>query len=352
MSRTQLRSRLGFTLVELLIVIAIIGILVALLLPAVQAARESARRMACSNNLKQLGLACHNYVDVFKSMPLNYGQVNGGTSIWHEPANATTRQTSWIMQCLPFIENNPLYDQIDFSIDLTLDPRNFLNGGTIANPANPSNAWVAKRVIPGLVCPSDGATVMKIMPYRTNRMAGGSAWGVTNYKGVAGANWAWGNFLVNPPSPFANSPFGQTGDGLDRGNGMLFRAALTSNPCSTRMAAVTDGASNTLMVGEAVGAWCTHTWWWWFNATTATTGIPLNVRAQCYAGAILQSKSAGLVACASDWPNNYSFMSLHPGGGQFALADASVRFIPDTVDINIYRSMATISNGETIQALD
>jgi hypothetical protein len=187
------------------------------------------------------------------------------------------------------------------------------------------------------------------MEHRTNRLAGGAAWAVTNYKGVAGANWAWGSFRVMPPSPFANTPFGKTGDGLERGNGMLFRATHPATPCSTRMGAVTDGASNTFMLGEAVGAWCTHTWWWWFNGATATTGIPLNVRAQCSSGALLAGKHAGLVACAPDWANNYSFMSLHPGGGQFTLADASVRFVSETIDIDIYRSMATISNGESVQ---
>ena len=98
--------------------------------------------MTCSNNLKQLALACHNYVDVFSTAPLSYGQVSGAPSLWIEPVNPTARQSSWIMQCLPFIEQRPLYDQIDRNYDLTLDPRNFVNGGTILAPADPSNAWV------------------------------------------------------------------------------------------------------------------------------------------------------------------------------------------------------------------
>jgi prepilin-type N-terminal cleavage/methylation domain-containing protein len=351
MSRLRLRSRFGFTLVELLIVIAIIGMLIALLLPAVQAAREAARRLTCSNNLKQLGLACQSYSETFKKMPLNYGHVSSG-SIWNEPANPTSRQSSWIMQCLPFTEHKQLYDQIDFSFDVTLDPRNFVNGGSIASPAQPSNAWIAKQVVPTLICPSDGITASKVMPNRSNRSAGYASWAITNYKGVAGSNWGWGNFQVIPPSRFSNSPFGQTGDGLEYGNGMLFRATSPASPCCTRMASVTDGTSNTLMLGEAVGSWCTHTWWWWFNGTTATAAIPMNVRAQCHVGAYLPSKAAGLAACAADWPNNYSFMSLHPGGAQFALADASVRFVTETIDIDIYRSMATISNGESVQLPD
>lgn len=351
MSRSRLRSRFGFTLVELLIVIAIIGILIALLLPAVQAAREAARRLSCSNNLKQLGLACLNYSESFKTMPLNYGYVSSG-SIWNEPANVTSRQSSWVMQSLPFTEHKQLYDQIDFNFDVTLDPRNFASGGSVAYPNQPSNAWIARQVISTLICPSDGITTNKVMPNRSNRSANYASWAISNYKGVAGANWCWGNFQVIPPSRFSNTPFGQTGDGLEYGNGMFFRATSPANPSCTRLASVTDGTSNTLMLGEAVGAWSTHNWWWWFNGTTATAAIPINIRAQCYAGAYLPSKNAGLVACASDWQNNYSFMSLHPGGAQFALADASVRFVTQTVDVDIYRSMATISNGETVQLPD
>ncbi|MFH1921283.1 MAG: DUF1559 domain-containing protein, partial [Planctomycetota bacterium] len=104
------RRRQAFTLVELLVVIAIIGILIALLLPAVQAAREAARRAQCINNAKQLALAMHNYHDVFKVLPASYrGTVPGWT------ANNMVAH-SWMQAILPFIEQQPLYDQIDFSL--------------------------------------------------------------------------------------------------------------------------------------------------------------------------------------------------------------------------------------------
>src|SRR6187401_3085395 len=96
-ARRQLR---GFTLVELLVVIAIIGVLVALLLPAVQAAREAARRMSCQNNLKQLGLACHNYADIVGVLP---------------PAGTSSNEFSWCVHILPFIEQKNLYDQFNFN---------------------------------------------------------------------------------------------------------------------------------------------------------------------------------------------------------------------------------------------
>ena len=103
-------QRTGFTLVELLVVIAIIGILVALLLPAVQAAREAARRMQCTNNVKNLSLACHNYHDTYKTMPQNYSTW-GGAFARH---TIDGRSQSWMVAVLPFIEQQPLYDQIDF----------------------------------------------------------------------------------------------------------------------------------------------------------------------------------------------------------------------------------------------
>src|SRR5688572_12271394 len=107
MKVSVLRRRSAFTLVELLVVIAIIGILVALLLPAVQAAREAARRMSCQNNLKQLGLAVHNYHDTFKSMPINYSNNNFSQA-------AGARYASWIAVTLPFFEARNLADQINF----------------------------------------------------------------------------------------------------------------------------------------------------------------------------------------------------------------------------------------------
>src|SRR5262245_59054953 len=146
------RHKGGFTLVELLVVIAIIGVLVALLLPAVQAAREAARRSTCSNNLKQLAIGCHNYHDIAGKFPLNYATTPGNAH-WNDPPNTLHRSTSWMVQVLPFIEQKPLYDMFDFNWDVRLDPR---NGTVVNNPNNPSNAFAARTVIPTYLCPSDG----------------------------------------------------------------------------------------------------------------------------------------------------------------------------------------------------
>ncbi|QDV69414.1 hypothetical protein Poly24_31300 [Rosistilla carotiformis] len=142
MLRNVRQSRVGFTLVELLVVIAIIGILVGLLLPAVQAAREAARRMQCSNNMKQLGLALHNYHDTYQCFP-----ANAGVTLPRSPSIVNESWASWsgLASILPFIEQGPLYDQIDFSYNFDAN---------IAGVAEHSS--VVRRVrIDAFVCPSD-----------------------------------------------------------------------------------------------------------------------------------------------------------------------------------------------------
>jgi prepilin-type N-terminal cleavage/methylation domain-containing protein/prepilin-type processing-associated H-X9-DG protein len=334
MQRLFLRQRSGFTLVELLVVIAIIGVLVALLLPAVQAAREAARRSSCSNNLKQLALGCLNYEDTYKRLPLNYAS---GGNPYGNPPNANFRGTSWLTQVLPFIEQQQLYDIIDFNFDLLLDPRN----GDINVPNNPSNAFAARQVVPAFICPSDGLTDNGLLGTRANRSG---TWAVNNYKGVAGANWGWGLYIVNS-GPLANTIWGISGDGLNAGNGVFFRGQGGGRPCSTRLASITDGTSNTFMIGEAIPRWCTHTYWTFFNGSTATCAVPLNANAVCQNTG---NKNLDLSACWEDWPNNYSFMSLHPGGGQFALADGSVRFVSETIDLTTYRALGSMMDGQPV----
>ncbi len=336
-------SRAGFTLVELLVVIAIIGILVAMLLPAVQSAREAARRMSCTNNVKQLALACHNYHDTYKTFPLSYSTWGGANA----RAPMDGRSQSWMVAVLPFVEQQPLYDIVDFNFGVRNDPRNTTFG---AGTTGPSNEWAAWQSIPAYRCPSDGGNNGRLDLSRANyrNPRADRSWGVNNYKGVAGANWQWGNFQVRPTnlplSPWYSTPFGSTGNGLDRGNGILYRNNNPANPATTNMAAVTDGTSNTFLIGEAIPQYCTHTWWWHSNGTTATTAIPLNLPAQCKNTG---NRKADLLDCRGNWPNNYSFMSFHPGGGNFGLADGSVRFVSETVTLRVYRSFGSKMDGQT-----
>ena len=198
-------KRHGFTLVELLVVIAIIGILVALLLPAVQAAREAARRMQCSNNLHQLGIALHNYLDTHReTFPMNR-------------TGRTAQNWSALSMISPYVEQANLYDRLDFSGY----PYTVTIGTGVTYDAGPNQA-VAKIVVPVFLCPSDPG-------------------GVISPDGLAPTNYLFnvGSGLVNNGSISVNTTTGQGPDGI------AYQAS------SVRLADLTDGTSNTVAIGES-----------------------------------------------------------------------------------------------------
>ncbi|QDU63803.1 Type II secretion system protein G precursor [Planctomycetes bacterium Pan216] len=302
----------GFTLVELLVVIAIIGVLVGLLLPAVQQARESARRMQCQNNLKQIGVAMHNYAESHGTLPVTFRGLPPGDAY-----NNANTGTSWITQLLPYTDKQALYDRIEFGESVT------------------TNLAVAQTILPQWNCPSDSANPGR-MTGRANAPSA-TEFGTQNYKAVAGSNWAWGNF------PGLSAPKGRNAgrtNGLDEGNGVICRGGSTPRAIVTRLRDVTDGLKNTFFVGEAVPDWCNHTWWFWFNGSTATCGVPLNYQ--------VANGSGFMATNRGDWPNNYSFMSQHVGGGHFLMGDGAVKFIGDSIEITTYRHLATISGEEIV----
>jgi len=299
---------LGFTLVELLVVIAIIGVLVALLLPAVQAAREAARRSQCTNNLRQLGIALHNYHDVSLAFPINY-----------MPRASSTY--SWMQAVLPYIEQGSLYSQI--------------TPGALHNTA--AHVTVATTVVKTYRCPSDGLTKNGMI---TTASDGGGTRAATNYKANSGANWMWTITNTN------NVRWPNDGNGLQHCDGLMCSNAQGGQPIPvgdlmknlTRMASITDGTSNTFAIGEAVGVWSNWSWWFNENAAVATCALPLNYR----------KGIDKLETFASSWQRNYSFFSLHPSGANFAMCDASVKFIPDNIDTPTYRALATVEAGDSV----
>ncbi len=306
--RSALARSLGFTLVELLVVIAIIGVLVALLLPAVQSAREAARRAQCTNNLRQIGIALHNYHDVNLSFPINY-MPRGGSAY------------SWMQAILPYIEQSALYNQIVPGAPNTLA----------------ANAAVALTPIKAYRCPSDGLLKNGMI---TTASDGGGTKAATNYKASSGANWMWTITNTN------NVRWPDDGNGLQHCDGLMCSNAQGGQPIPvgemmknlTRIASITDGTSNTFAVGEAVPAWSNWSWWYNQNAAVATCALPLNYR----------KGIEKLEPFAASWQRNYSFFSLHPAGASFAMCDASVRFIPDNIDTPSYRALATLEAGDAI----
>ncbi len=298
----MLSRKRAFTLIELLVVLAIVGLLLALLLPAVQSVREAARRMQCRNNLKQIGLALHNYEATNGTFPINYG-----IGLY----NDTNRGASWLPRVLPYLDQTPLYSKVKWFEPLT----------------EPDNNAVASTVVASFLCPSDihGSGVM------SNRRNTAVARAVNNYKACLGSNWEWGPF--SPAVSTSGRNANQT-NGLELCNGFLCRGGDLP-PTSTRMADITDGTTQTFAVGEAVPEWTWHTWWYGVNASTATCAVPLNH---------WRKPETSL----ADWFENYSFASRHMGGAHFLMVDGSVRFVSENINTNTYRAIATIQGSEVI----
>ncbi|MCI0381157.1 MAG: DUF1559 domain-containing protein [Gemmataceae bacterium] len=305
-----MRKRRAFTLIELLVVIAIIGILIGLLLPAVQKLREAASRAQCANNAKQLALAVHSYHDTEKRFPPNQFGPPHGTWLGGPDGQAW----SWLARLLPHIEQNNLYRQGGIPLKTLLA------------------SGIMDRQISLFLCPSDGHS--NSGPRLDAGNLAGYPTGQTNYKGVAGANW--GDDLdgdgPNIPTDWRNKGANGSFDGHAQGDGIFYRRDFLRR---LRLTHIKDGTSNTFMIGEDLPL---RTWWcsWpYANNAIGTCAIPPNVK-----------KADGKDYATWNWQNNESFRSLHPGGLHFAFADGSVRFISDAIALTTYRATATIQGGE------
>lgn len=332
-------ARSAFTLVELLVVIAIIGILVALLLPAVQAAREAARRSQCSNNLKQIGLAMHNYADKFKeALPYNSD-------------NATGRAFSWMFAQLPYIEQATLYDQFNRSFDNDDNSNPLVAGG-------PTNQVLRRTVINGYICPSNSQPGLRENQNKGYPVgnAGGPQAGGTDYVGNLGHVWSgWRDCGAVPdfPDPSGAGRFvkGSAGtpwiDGNSAGEARNYNGVFMSNG-SRRLADITDGTSNTVAVFED---------YHWKGGNTPPN-TPINKDYLQDSAWISPLGSVGNMRNPMNntnkaWLQNdddvrcHGWSSNHPGGAQSLRADASVQFSSQTIDHIVRYSLATRAGGET-----
>ncbi len=303
-------GRPGFTLIELLVVIAIIGILIGLLLPAVQKVRASANRVECSNNLKQLALATHQFHNAFQRIPYNQYLPDYGTG-------ADSQAWSWLARILPFVEQDNVYRQGNI-------PESTLRFSGVIDSA-----------IAVFFCPGDASWVTG-----TTLVAGnldGIAVGLTNYKGVSGSNW--GDDLEGSGGPNFNTDWRHRGvngsyDGQSNGDGIFFR---TDYRRALRLLDIMDGTSNTFMIGEDLPAMDLWSSWPYSNNSYSTCAIPPNVQ-----------RPGGGAYPPQNWENVLSFRSRHPGGVQFAMADGSVHFINDGIAMPVYWALATIQGNEPV----
>ena len=319
-----MRSRKqAFTLVELLVVIAIIGILVGLLLPAVQAAREAARRMQCSNNLKQLGLAMLNYESTYKKLPGGVGRFG---CCWG----------TWQIAVLPYMEQNALYNM-------------YTNHGG-ADPGPRYSATVNRPVvstrIATLTCPSDtpNAPILNITShnYAVN-------YGNTSYFQTA--------IPTTPPIAFLGAPFGAyTGSTSDDGPVNAAEAATFTRFYGRHMslASITDGTSNTIMATEVLQGRGTDLrgFTWWGGASGIVTYMAPNTSApdvitggNC-TSLVTNPRMPCTTTTTASRPRMMGARSLHTGGVQVVFCDGHVSFISDSVDYVNWNAMGTAAGGE------
>ncbi len=295
--------RKGFTLVELLVVIAIIGVLVALLLPAVQAAREAARRMQCTNNLKNLGLALHNFHDVNKELP----------PLAKVPATRwITYQGSWGWPVLiaPYYEQQAMYDILGVANgDASWDARSPVVGNTVKSE-------LVRQPITVLMCPSCTVGVLD-SPRRGVNMPDQSL-GIgakLNYMANGGLFNIWGN--ANNEAEMSTI--------MSTHNGAM--QPLKGH----NFANFTDGLSNTLLLGEAAGKAPPISG---FN-TNMVPGIWYAVLQNWNGPRTEHSRRVQFKINQADWAYQHCFSSNHPGGANFCMADGSVRFISETVNFSL-----------------
>lgn len=322
----QNRFRRGFTLIELLVVIAIIAILIALLLPAVQQAREAARRTQCKNNLKQLGLALHNYHDIYLRFPF-------GGSVGADIVNGATTGNNgfgWRVFILPQIDQAPLYNRM----------------ASLYNPTSAASGnatWKAYpeqlQVIPGYICPSEtSSAVTSNAPswtYSANTAALSSYWGSAGPAashptlslgcGLCGA--AQTNCLCTDQNGWhLASTYVNEG-----GKGMFSLTAVC-----TKMSAVTDGTSNTLFVGES-------------RRERDSSGNQNSVVFQWMDPWSMISTVWGVNSPGNQTGYyNQRFSSYHTGGAHFLLADGTVRFISDNINLFTLSYLGTKGSGDTV----
>ena len=298
------RRSQGFTLIELLVVIAIVAVLISLLLPAVQNAREAARRSQCKNNLKQIGLALHNYHDQFQVFPPGWIGIDSATNL--PSVDGGVSGFGWAALILPHLDQKALHSQMDFDVSL-IDPRNKV---------------ALDRVINGYVCPSDVAPG----PF-WEIMEEGSGNPFSPSVILPKANYV-GNFGTEAAEDICTDPTKQC-----MGDGAMYHLS------SVNIAGFRDGTSSSFFVGER-------------RSNTSNAASPH--WHSTWVGVVPEGEEAvaRVMGVADHTPNHASshlddFSSAHLGGAHFLMGDGAVRFVTTSTDTDLFKALATIAGGES-----
>jgi prepilin-type N-terminal cleavage/methylation domain-containing protein/prepilin-type processing-associated H-X9-DG protein len=363
-------ARSGFTLIELLVVIAIIAVLVSLLLPAVQQAREAARRTQCKNNMKQLGLAVHNFEETYTKMP--YGMLRRDNTGWGHPSfgvttpvNEQDRRYAFHFQLLPYIERADLFNWFD-QLVFGNNERNRISAG-VYGTTSWEGEWFHRQVVETFLCPSnvgskwnESHTVTSNGRYsRADYYACAGRRGYPGYHDNKPSLWyPFGNGLDHPVQP--RPPGSQTSMNTQRGDGPFTRNI------QRKFRDITDGLSNTIMIGERsftdvefdkngpLLSTCTPTagtntttkignWGWWsFGAEGNAflgTGVPINYRTRNCSDMVDQIRYDDRINAMG---------SNHPGSVNVTLLDGSVRTLSENISSLVFNSLGTHRGGEVV----
>jgi prepilin-type processing-associated H-X9-DG protein len=323
------------------LVIAIIGVLIALLLPAVQAAREAARRMQCTNNMKQIALGMHNYHDVQGGLPICDGGADTarggrGTAGWN-----------WCVRLLPFIEGQSDYAMIDWKkvpYDRPAAWTGTNHDQMMSDSTVQCNYKVIRKIYPNFLCPSDplareitgedGWSVSGGIQVNDNWTLSQSDYAacIGDYRNSTGTGWGTNNNA---------DVVGMTGAGnnMTKPRGVIGVCGWAAN-----FGSITDGLSNTFLIGECIGT-LSH-WQNWGSQCFASTAHPINSRNTWLIAKLPNSAGSVTIDGLVAWDWNVGFRSMHTGGANFSMCDGSCRFVSETISGEAYRAAASRAGGE------
>jgi len=369
--RSDLNSRRGFTLIELLVVIAIIAVLIALLLPAVQSAREAARRAQCTNNLKQIGLAIHNYHTASNTFPPGAAASRNPLNILDGPQNPCINWMGWSAHglLLSYMEGTPIYNAINFDFD------------PISWPSYPFNSTLVNTRLATFLCPSDGNAGKTFhnsyyASVGTTTLAAGDTWanlstctggrgtglfyygqgyGIAEITDGSSNTVAFSEGLVGSGNEFAQKWI--TGVNVDGLGPAVYDVWQTLNPPGSlppgpTMAAVLQRCSEVFATARPnQGLASNRGWYWAWGAEAMTlfnTIVPPSSTQYTWGQCRFGCQPCGTYS--SDHSNIVNATSNHPGGCNVLLGDGSVRFIKSSIGMNIWWALGTRAGGEVISA--